>query len=142
MIVARHAVIRGRRDTTRAGFTLMEVLVVAAILVILAGTGTIVLFRYLEDAKVNAAQLGVKNIETGVLGYKMSHAGQLPPNLEVLLVAEGGRPAYMEQAGLVDPWGNPYVYEPQNLHPQTGKPHIFSRGPDGTSQISNWGVGQ
>jgi general secretion pathway protein G len=138
MIVARHAVVRSTRDTTRAGFTLMEVLVVAAILVILAGTGTIVLFRYLEDAKVSAAELGVKNLETAVMGYKMSHQGTLPPNLDALLVAEGGRPAYIERDGLVDPWGQPYVYEPQNLNPQSLKPHIYSKGPDGANQISNW----
>jgi general secretion pathway protein G len=141
MIVARHALVRGRRDATRSGFTLMEVLVVAAILVILAGTGTIILFRYLEDARVDAAKLGVKSLETGVQGYQMSHNQQLPPNLEALTVAEGGRPAYIGTEGLIDPWGQPYIYEPQNLHPQTRKPHIYSKGPDGNNVIDNWGTG-
>jgi len=138
MIVARHAVVRATRDTTRPGFTLMEVLVVAAILVILAGTGTIVLFRYLEDARVQTAKLGVKNLETAVEGYKLSHGGQLPANLTVLTQAEAGRPAYIEEDGLKDPWGNPYGYEPQNTHPQTGKPLIFSGGVDGNTKITNW----
>jgi prepilin-type N-terminal cleavage/methylation domain-containing protein len=138
MIVTRHAVARSTRDATRGGFTLMEVLVVAAILVILAGTGTIVLFRYLEDARVSTAKLGVKNLETAVEGYKLSHGGQLPPNLEVLTQAEAGRPAYIDVEGLKDPWQNLYIYEPNTTHPQTGKPLIYSGGPDGASKISNW----
>src|SRR5262245_56927209 len=132
MIVARHALVRSPRHTTRTGFTLMEVLVVAAILVILAGTGTIILFRYLEDVKVNAAKVGVKNLETAIEGYKLSH-GQYPASLEAVATAEPGRLAYIEVDGLKDPWGNVYNYEPQTLNPQSGKPLIWSGGPDWAS---------
>lgn len=45
-----------RSANRRAGFTLLEVLVVVAILVILAGTAAISVFRYLEDAKVGRAK--------------------------------------------------------------------------------------
>jgi general secretion pathway protein G len=140
MILTRHAVARGTRDTTRAGFTLMEVLVVAAILVILAGTGTIILFRYLEDARVDAAKVRIKNVETALEGYKMSH-GSYPGDLTALTVSEGGRGAYLETNGLLDPWEHEFVYEPQNLNPQTRKPRVYSQGPnpgDASSIIANW----
>ena len=45
-----------RSALRRAGFTLLEVLVVVAILVILAGVASISVFRYLEDAKVGRAK--------------------------------------------------------------------------------------
>lgn len=45
-----------RSAMRRAGFTLLEVLVVVAILVILAGVASISVFRYLEDAKVGRAK--------------------------------------------------------------------------------------
>ncbi len=45
-----------RKITRRAGFTLLEVLVVVAILVILAGAASIGVFQYLEKAKVGRAK--------------------------------------------------------------------------------------
>jgi prepilin-type N-terminal cleavage/methylation domain-containing protein len=45
-----------QKAARRAGFTLLEVLVVVAILVILAGVASISVFRYLEDAKVGRAK--------------------------------------------------------------------------------------
>ena len=49
---------RRNRVTRRAAFTLLEVLVVVAILVILAGVGVVATTRYLEDARKSRAQLG------------------------------------------------------------------------------------
>ena len=46
------------RAVRRAAFTLLEVLIVVAILVILASAASIALFRYLEDAKVGRAKTG------------------------------------------------------------------------------------
>ena len=42
------------RRVPRAAFTLLEVLIVVAIIVVLAGVSSIYVFRYLEDAKEGA----------------------------------------------------------------------------------------
>jgi type II secretory pathway pseudopilin PulG len=118
----------------------MEVLVVVAILVILASVASVVVFRYLEESKENVARLTIQKIETAVTAYRISH-GDYPESLEVLILAEGNKPAALEEKDLRDPWQRPYIYEPTNLHPQTGKPRISSQGSvpgDPVSAISNW----
>ena len=52
-----------RKAARRAAFTLLEVLIVVAILVILASAASISLFRYLEDAKVGRAKTDMRVIE-------------------------------------------------------------------------------
>jgi general secretion pathway protein G len=125
----------------RAAFTLMEVLVVVAIIIVLAGAGGVIYMRYLDDAKKDRARIDLKALSDAVNTYKAQH-GDLPLSLEQLTqrTADGGT-AYIEIAALIDPWGRPYVYEPQNLHQLTGKPHLYSDGPvpgDPSSRISSW----
>jgi prepilin-type N-terminal cleavage/methylation domain-containing protein len=57
------------KPTRRAAFTLLEVLVVVAILVILAGVASISVFRYMEDAKVGRAQADMQALEKAVKTY-------------------------------------------------------------------------
>jgi general secretion pathway protein G len=133
MIVQR----REHRRTERTAFTLMEVLVVVAILVILAGIGVVV-FRYLEDSKDNIAKLNIRNLEDAAKAYKLTHSNY-PESLQILAEPSDGKPAYIEESALLDPWGQPYQYQPQTLHPKTQKPKIFSNGAPGTNKpISNW----
>ena len=47
---------RETRAAARAAFTLMEMLVVVAILVVLAGAGGVIYMRYLEDARRDTAK--------------------------------------------------------------------------------------
>ena len=135
MIVAR-TIPGTTRTLRRAGFTLMEVMVVAAILVILAGVGSFAIFGYLETAKERKAATTVHTIEEAVVGYKIDH-GDYPANLQILTVREGNKPARLEETDLVDPWGNAYVYEPTTLS-QTGRPHISVQNPPSGTPISNW----
>jgi general secretion pathway protein G len=135
MIVTRHAAARSTRVAARRGFTLMEVMVVAAILVILAGVGSVALFRYLDEAKESTARLGIAKIETAVMSYKTTK-GEFPPNLQVLCQAEGGKPAFLEEKDILDPWNNPFVYEPSNTS-ATGKPLISVAAPPSGVPITN-----
>ena len=52
------------RATRRAAFTLLEILVVVAIVVILAGVGVVATTTYLENAKKSKAQLGCNGLAT------------------------------------------------------------------------------
>jgi general secretion pathway protein G len=101
-----------RRQSTAAGrsaFTLLEVLVVVAILVILAGVSSIYVFRYLEDAKRDKATIEAKQLEKTLKAWMVKHGGEVPESLAVL-VGGDGRAAMIEggSAALIGPWGNPY----------------------------------
>jgi len=134
-------IVQQRRDRKypRGAFTLMEVLVVVAILVVLAGIGVVV-FRYLDESKESVAKLAIKNIESACSAYKVQH-GNWPENLQVLTMPEGGKPAYLKDQQIIDPWGRPYGYDPHQTHPKTGDPLIFSQGVNPGNQagfIRSW----
>jgi len=136
---------RDRRVVARAAFTLMEVLVVVAIIVILAGAGGYIYMSHLENAKKDLAKAGAMALDQQIGAYRTRH-GDYPPDLLTLTQpGADGTPAALESKTLLDPWSRPYVYEPANLHPLTKKPHIFSEGPSPGipgSRVSNWETNQ
>lgn len=126
--------------SARRAFTLMEVLVVVAIIFILASVSTVVVFRYLDESKDRIAKAGVRTLETAIKAHKITY-GDYPESLGLLTQPLDGKPAALEPAALVDPWGREFVYEFQNRNPNTGVPHIYSLGGNpGNAQgvISNW----
>jgi general secretion pathway protein G len=122
----------------RHAFTLMEVLVVVAILVVLAGIGVAV-FRYVDTAKEGAAKAGVVNLEKAVMAYSLDHQGNFPDSLAVLAQPSEGKKAYVEMKDLLDPWNREYTYDHSQQSP-TGKPLIMSQGanPGQSKVIRNW----
>lgn len=94
-----------RRGARRAAFTLLEVLIVVAILVILASAASFSLFRYLDDAKKGKAQTEMNAILTCVKKYYAEH-GEWPPAGN--LAATVG-PMMEGNQQLLDPWGQPYT---------------------------------
>jgi len=121
---------------TRSAFTLLEVLIVVAILVVLAGVSSVYVFRYLEDAKVNRCKADVKTLTTAAQAFQVQY--QVPPDsLQSLLTPPAGRP-YLESAeNIIDPWGKPYQYNAQGTQNGGLKPDIWTTTPDGQT-IGNW----
>lgn len=129
------------RVAARSAFTLMEVLVVVAIVVVLAGLGGSYIMRSFEDSKRDAARLGVAEIAKAVDIYRLRFGP--PQSLEQLVnrTPDGGPALLDDRAKLLDPWNRPYIYDPTSLHPTSDKPHIYSEGPypgNPASRISNW----
>jgi len=121
----------------RGGFTLMEMLVVVAIIVIIAGAATPLVLNYLAQARVDRAKMDIKKLETAVGSYYARHT-MYPQSLQVLTQPdEFGNQPVLSNADLLDPWNQPYQYDPNNLT-QRGVPRISSGGPNGNAQnLSN-----
>ncbi len=127
-----------RRALPRPAFTLMELLVVVAIIVMLAGVSAWGYMRYLESSRESIAKIKISTIEKALDGYKIEN-GEYPESLQVLTQPLNGKAAPLEAKDLLDPWGQPYAYEPQNLNQSTFKPRVYSTHPmAGGGQISNW----
>jgi prepilin-type N-terminal cleavage/methylation domain-containing protein len=128
------------RASRRAAFTLMEVLVVVAILVVLAGVGIPIYQRIQEGAYKNTTKTIIAKIEQAIEAYKQDHDQQLPPSLEALTQNDGlSTTTYLETKSLKDAWNQDIHWDPNTRHPQSGRIKIMSPGPPGSNQpVTNW----
>lgn len=119
------------------GFTLVELLVVLAILGLLVGIAVPQVFKYFSHAKEEAAKVQMQTIATG-LDLFMLDVGRYPTEeegLQALVKAPPGvehwnGPYVAKSSILTDPWGRPYVYR---FPGHNGEYNLFTRGPNGTS---------
>jgi general secretion pathway protein G len=126
----------------RRGFTLLEILVVVAIIVVLASIGGYYYMQTLEDSKVTAAQLKAKGTLTPACeAYKLK-VGVYPASLDVLLqkTEEGFGPFLKSEEDILDPWKQPYAYDPSGPRNNGTQPDISTRSPSGI-EIGNWPAG-
>lgn len=138
-----------RKTRASAGFTLLELLVVLAILGLLAAIVGPQVIKYLSSSKTQTAAVQVKNIAAGLELFRLD-AGRYPnpeEGLDALMKQPTEVPIwngpYMGQAsGLIDPWGNPYRFKAPGDH---GEIDVFSYGsdnaPGGTGEakdVGNW----
>ncbi|MFL5328035.1 MAG: type II secretion system protein GspG [Gemmataceae bacterium] len=125
------------RALRRSAFTLIEVLIVVAILVVLMGVGAVQYMHYLEDSKKSAATMQIKNLSTVVDAYQIKF-GEPPASLAALVGPEpDGSPSKLDgQKAIMDPWNHEYQYTPAGSR-RGGRPEIWTVSPDG-STIGNW----
>jgi len=127
----------------RAAFTLMEMLIVVAIIVILAGTGGYYLMGALSGAREDLALTQAKGTLTQACqAYSLKHNGQYPDSLETLLTPDArGGPWLEDRDALKDPWGNPWIYDRAGSNNNGRKPDISTKTPEG-KVIGNWSANQ
>ena len=118
-------------NAVKRGFTLVELLVVVAILGILATGAVVYVPRFLESGNKGAAEKDVQALKTAVTQY-YTDKRKYPDNLDVLVDTSGDKEPYIEggEGALVDPWGN--KYELKFKGNKKNSPYIVSGGPDGT----------
>lgn len=128
MIVSARQRLAARLASRRRGFTLLEVLVVVAIIVILAGGAGIYIFGFLDDSKVRAAQSQCELFEKASKSFYTSH-GRVPNGLIELVAPDPsvGKPLVDGgQAALVDPWGiDNYYLDNSGQVDQYGSPQFI-----------------
>lgn len=132
-----------------SGFTLVELLVVLAILGLLAGLVGPRVLSQLGGAKSKTAAVQIKDLEQGAELFKLD-VGRFPTNdegLEALITrpgsAGGWKGPYLKKAELPkDPWGNPYQYESPgkraDIDIYTFGADNAQGGEDENADIGNW----
>lgn len=136
MIVAVNRRSAGR--TRRSAFTLLEVLVVVAILVVLASVAGIFVFGYLEDAKIDTAQQTCAMLENQCKAYAAKNGGEPPQTLMELVAPTNGRSPLVEggAASLRNPWTGTYEVEYQTDGEGNPIPIVFTVSDKGVRIIS------
>lgn len=138
----------------RPAFTLLELIVVIAIIASLAAVVAPSVFRNASDAKVSAARSQIEIFALALNAYRLDNdvfpstaqgldalrsapgAGEAPPNW---------RGPYVSKVIGPDPWGRPYVYEsPGRVN--TSSFDLYSLGRDGRAggsgedaDVTSWG---
>jgi general secretion pathway protein G len=125
----------------RGGFTLMEMLVVVAIIVLLAGIGVPIFLNRLEESRKRTAWANAKTIAQQAEIFAMDN-GAYPTSLNELMTPPNGHLPYVGADALIDPWKHEFHYQYPGQHPETqGKPEVWSDGPSPGNQagiIGNW----
>lgn len=141
---------RTHRITRReAGFTLLEMLVVLAIMGLLAAIVAPQVMKYLGTSKTQTAKVQVQNITSALELYRLD-VGRYPTadeGLASLVAAPSSAPGwngpYLKRAtALKDPWDQPYLYRNPGQHSEVD---VYSLGSDKAeggageaADVGNW----
>lgn len=134
---------RNRRcpDVTSAqlGMTLIEIMVVVAIISLLMGTVGVVAFRRYQKAKLTNAKQIIANVQQALGHYRLESNEDCPSDVKDLYTKK-----YLSKEPR-DPWGEDLVFKCPGEHDTEGA-DIFSKGPDkqeGTDDdIVSWDDGE
>lgn len=137
-----------RAQSRMRGFTLLELLVVVAIIALLVGYVAPKYFSQVGKSEVALARAQIDSLEKALDQYRLDTGHY--PSTEQGLPALQDKPAnetkwggpYMRKAIPPDPWGQPYRYQSPGSH---GEFDLYSYGKDGQSggegeaaDIVNW----
>jgi general secretion pathway protein G len=122
------------RANPEAGFTLLELLVVLAILGMLAAFAVPQVMSYLDRAKSDSAKIQISNISTALDLYRLD-VGRYPSTSEGLsglvnrptAADRWNGPYVKKEESLIDPWNEPYGYRSPGQH---GAYDLYSLGAD------------
>lgn len=124
-----------RRRVGERGYSLLELLVVLAILGLIIAIAAPRVIGYFEASKAKTAKIQIANISTALDLYYLASGTypSEPQGLKALIERPEGVETwdgpYLNRAdGIIDPWGRPYLYKQPGAH---GKFDISSLGADG-----------
>jgi len=136
-----------RRARPVHGFTLVEIMLVLAMITVLLGTAIYYMVGNLEAAKEQRVRADIAMLTTQLKSYEMENYSM--PTTEQGLMALVKEPTidpkpkhwrpWLEKAP-IDPWGTPYVYANPGIHNPDGF-DLYSYGPakkENPKEIGNW----
>ena len=130
------------------GFTLLELLVVVAIIGLLVGYVAPKYFSQIGKSEVGLARAQIDSLGKALDGYRLD-TGHYPATqlgLEALQTRPANEPKwngpYLRKSVPLDPWGNPYHYQAPGTHADYD---LYSNGKDGqpggegeAADITSW----
>lgn len=129
------------------GFTLLELLVVLAIMGMLAAIIAPQVIKYLGSSRTQTAHVQIQNVAAALELFRLD-VGRYPTaqeGLEALVVAPPTAPNWngpylRKDSALRDPWGEPYLYRIPGQH---GEVDVYTLGqdkaPGGTGEAQDVG---
>jgi len=119
-IKVRNRVKRVQKAVQR-GVTLVEVLIVVAIMAVIAGGATILVFPKLKEARIKNAIIGCGTIKKAAELHMNTGGGEGCPTIQELVSAK-----MIDGSKTDDPWGKPYRIQCV----EGGDVKVFSAGND------------
>jgi general secretion pathway protein G len=115
--------------------TLIEIMVVVAIISMLMGTVAVGAFSQLEKSKVKTAKMAIKTIEQALVAYQTDNTDSCPKAITDLYAGK-----YLTKEPK-DPWGEMLIFKCPGEHNKDGA-DIISKGKDkveGTADdVKSW----
>ena len=130
-------IVRKRRTVRRGeqGFTLLEIMVVLAIIGLIVGSVGVMVFNRFKTAQKQTAKTRVTEISNATTQYMLDNSNSCPRSLDDLVAQK-----YLKK-GLKDPWGKDFIFRCPGQSDTDGA-DVSSAGPDkqeGTADdIKSW----
>ena len=126
---------RRRRRDRSSGFTMLEIMIVIAIIAALGAGVGVVVFQNFKKAQVKIGKQRISEVMSGVTQYMIDN-NTCPRSMEDLIGQK-----YVSKQGAKDPWGKDFILRcPGQKDPESAD--ISSAGPDkaeGTADdIHSW----
>ncbi|GDX80468.1 type II secretion system protein GspG [Deltaproteobacteria bacterium] len=118
---------RTRLLNNKKGMSLVEIMVVIAIIGVLMTVIAVNVTGYLDDANASATKIEINNIEKALAAYSYKHKGKYPTTGEGL---DAAKKYFPNNETPTDAWGAPFQYFAPGTHGNHDY-EIISLGKDG-----------